>query len=160
MLRLYFFLLANKEGQKSLAKQTKTHYMEYIRYHVQALMDSIINQIQGETGREVDQVRSHIGEIRQLIRTNEDELYEPDEDGSEDEDEEEGEEPIYFTTSPQVISEGVKEAIQNMQNLNAWHKRQEREDKGPVPERVPLMDKHQVPCKGCLFSISVRHTTY
>ena len=23
-----------------------------------------------------------------------------------------------------------------------------------------VMDKHQVPCKGCLFSISVRHTTY
>ena len=88
-------------------------YMEYIRYHVQALMDSIMNQIQGETGREADQVRSQIGEIRQLIRTNEDELHEPDEDGSEDEDEEEDEEPIYFTASPLVISEGVEEAIQN-----------------------------------------------
>ena len=58
-----------------------------------------------------------------------------DEDGSEDEDEEEDEEPIYFTTLPLDMSKRVKGAIQ--QNLNAWHKRWEREDKGPVPEQVP-----------------------
>ena len=57
-------------------------HMEYIRYHVQALMDSIIDHIQGKTGGTVDQVRRHISKIRQLIRTNEDELYEPDEDES------------------------------------------------------------------------------
>ena len=85
-------------------------YMEYIRYHVRALMDSITDQIQGKTGGILDQIRSRIEKIRQLIRTTEDELYE---DESEDEDEEEDEEPIYFTTSPLVISEGVKEAIQN-----------------------------------------------
>ena len=97
-------------------------------------MDRIKRQIQGETGGEVDHIRSLTKEIRQLIRASEDELLKPDEDESEDEDEEEDEEPIYFTTTPQVISEGVKETIQN---LNAWHKCQEHEEKGPVPERVP-----------------------
>ena len=71
-----------------------------------------MDQIQGETGRTADKVRNHIGEIRQLIRTNEDELYEPDKDGSEDEDKEEDEEPIYFTTSPLDMSKRIKDNIQ------------------------------------------------
>ena len=58
------------------------NYMEYIRYFTSSLMDSITDQIQGETGKAADMARSHIKRIRQLIRTNEDELYEPDEDGS------------------------------------------------------------------------------
>ena len=56
-------------------------FMEYIRYHVQALMDSIMDQIQGETGSKADEVRDIVREIRQLIRTNKNELYESDEDG-------------------------------------------------------------------------------
>ena len=107
-------------------------YMEYIRYHVQALMDSIMDQIQGETGFSADKARRYTREIRQLIRTNEDELYEPDVDGSEDKDEEDDEEPIYFPT------EGLTDDIhQNLLNLKAWHKHQGREDKSPVPEQVP-----------------------
>ena len=73
-------------------------YIEYIRYYTISLMDSITDQIQGETGKAADCARSHCKRIRQLIRSNEAELYGPDEDGSEDEGEDEDEEPIYFTT--------------------------------------------------------------
>ena len=72
-------------------------------------MDSIIDQIQGETGEAADTARSHIKRIRQLIRTNKDKLYEPDEDGSEDEGEDEEEEPIYFTTET-VVDRAVRMA--------------------------------------------------
>ena len=94
-------------------------FMEYIRYYNQALLNSIMDQIQGETGRHAEEARRAIREIRQLLQTSEDELYKPDEDGSEDEDEEDDEEPIYFTTK------GVVDEVQ--QNLKAWHKHQERE---------------------------------
>ena len=87
-----------------------------------------MDQIQGETGRHADEACRAIREIRQLLRTSEDELYEPDEDGSEDEDKEDDEEPIYFTTK------GLMDEVQ--QNLKAWHKHQEREDKGPAPSRA------------------------
>ena len=102
-------------------------YMEYIRYHVHALMNKIKRQIQNETGEEADHIRSLIKEIRQLIQANENELLKPDEDDSEDEsedeDEEEDEEPIYFTTSPPVTSAGVK---------------------GPVPKQVPTPPRPKV----------------
>ena len=91
-------------------------YMEYIRYYCQALMDTLIDQIQDETGEAADRVRSHIRQIRQLIRTDEDELYEPDEDGSEDEDEDEDEEPIYFTTEKPFFNT-LDKANRNMQNI-------------------------------------------
>ena len=42
MLRLYFFLLANKEGQKSLAKQTKTHYSDGGVGHSNGVLGSAI----------------------------------------------------------------------------------------------------------------------
>jgi hypothetical protein len=104
-------------------------FMEYIWAYNQALLDSIRDQIQGETGRQAEEARRAINEAWQLLQTSKDELYKPDEDGSEDEDEEDDEEPLYFTAK-RIVDE-----VQ--QNLKAWHKHQEREDKGPIPERVP-----------------------
>ena len=43
-------------------------YMEYIRYYCQALMDTLIDQIQDETGEAADRTCSYIKRTRQLIR--------------------------------------------------------------------------------------------
>ena len=71
--------------------------MNHPRYHVGAQCDTIEEQIEDVVGERAHQVRNHIGRIRALLRTSEQELHELDVKDEYDEDVEK-EEPIYFTT--------------------------------------------------------------
>ena len=121
------FLATTRDFYRMMRSQRNQHaqlnlypdynkYMEFIRYHCQALMETIADQIQDKTGKAVDMARSHIKRIMQLLRKNKDELYKQDKDGSKDKEDE----PIYFTTERTEFPD--------------WHK-------GPDdPSGPPIMD--------------------
>ena len=50
--------------------------MAHIRYHVNAIAqgNTIGTQLEAETGTEADKVRHHVGKLRMLLKTGEDQL--------------------------------------------------------------------------------------